>query len=314
MSPSGSASGTAPARAALAGNPSDGYGGAVLALCLPALRARVRVAPARGWDVRPAAAAPLVRAAAARFGRWHRRDPDAAGPLQARVHTTIPREVGLAGSSAIVVATLRALGALHGAPIGVDELPEVALAAETEELGIAAGLQDRVAQARGGLVFMDFAQDAGRPAVQELAPALLPDLLVAWRASQAAPSGVTHAGLRERAAAEPALVRAAMARLAAHARAGRDALRAGDAAALRAAMDGSLDERASLVELDPRHVAMVEAFRACGGSANYTGSGGAVVGVVPDPRRRADVLARLAALGCGTLQVAPGEPDRRESR
>ncbi|CAA9501537.1 MAG: hypothetical protein AVDCRST_MAG13-2290, partial [uncultured Solirubrobacteraceae bacterium] len=49
MPPSPPAAGMAPARAALAGNPSDGYGGAVLALCLPALAARVEVAPAAAW-------------------------------------------------------------------------------------------------------------------------------------------------------------------------------------------------------------------------------------------------------------------------
>jgi len=37
-----------------------------------------------------------------------------------------------------------------------DRRPALALAVETEDLGIAAGLQDRVAQAYQGLVFMDF--------------------------------------------------------------------------------------------------------------------------------------------------------------
>jgi glycosyltransferase involved in cell wall biosynthesis len=73
-------------------------------------------------------------------------------------------------------------------------------------------------------------------------------------------------------------------------------------------MDGSFDERAGLLELDPSHVAMVEAFRACGGSANYTGSGGAVVGACPDPAGRAELAGALAALGCGTLAVPGGTP------
>ena len=47
MPSSPAAAGVAPARAALAGNPSDGYGGAVLAVCLPALAARVEVDAAR---------------------------------------------------------------------------------------------------------------------------------------------------------------------------------------------------------------------------------------------------------------------------
>lgn len=36
------------------------------------------------------------------------------------------------------------------------EFPSIILSVETDELGIAAGLQDRVIQCYGGLVFMDF--------------------------------------------------------------------------------------------------------------------------------------------------------------
>jgi hypothetical protein len=140
--------------------------------------------------------------------------------------------------------------------------------------------------------------------VDGLDPALLPPLLVAWDPRAAAPSGRTHAGLRARAARDPA-VRAGMARLAGHARAARDALAAGDHGAFAAAVDASFDARAALVDHAPAHLAMIAAVRDGGGAANSTGSGGAVVGVVPDPGRRADVLARLAAQGCGTLQVAP---------
>ena len=39
--------------------------------------------------------------------------------------------------------------------------------------------------------------------------------------------------------------------------------------------------RARLVELDPRHLRMVELARELGAAANYAGSGGAIVGVVP---------------------------------
>jgi len=303
MPPSAQATGMAPARAALAGNPSDGYGGAVLAVCLPALAARVELVRAAAWEVVPADAQELVRAAAARFARV--RGDGEADPLQVRVRTSIPREVGLAGSSAIVVATLRALGVLHGAPLQPDVLAREALAAETEELGLAAGLQDRVAQARGGLVFMDFSRPGGEPAVEALEPASLPPLAVAWHPGAAAPSGRTHAGLRERARRDPSGVRDGMRRLAGHARAARDALAARDHAGFAAAVDASFDERARLVAHAPLHLAMIAAVRDGGGAANSTGSGGAVVGIVADPGCRAGVLARLEALGCGTLRV-PG--------
>jgi glucuronokinase len=91
-----------------------------------------------------------------------------------------------------------------------------------------------------------------------------------------------------------------MARLADHARAAADALRARDHGAFIRALDGSFDERAALMELDPRHVAMVEAARGAGASANYAGSGGAIVGTLPiggvEP-----VAGALCALGCEVI-------------
>jgi hypothetical protein len=59
-------------------------------------------------------------------------------------------QVGLAGSSAIITATVRALLAFHhitAAQLPLDELPTLVLSIETNELGINAGLQDRVIQA-----------------------------------------------------------------------------------------------------------------------------------------------------------------------
>ena len=91
-----------------------------------------------------------------------------------------------------------------------------------------------------------------------------------------------------------------MARLAGHARAARDALRGGDHAAFAAAVDASFDERAALLDLDPRHEAMVHAARAAGASANYAGSGGAIVGTLP-PDGLEPVARALRALGCEVI-------------
>ena len=182
------------------------------------------------------------------------------------------------------------------------------LAVEVEDLGIAAGPQDRYAQAHGGLVLMDFAGPA--PRVERLDPALLPPLYLAWRTDAAETSHTVHGGLRER-ATEPG-VRRAMARLAGHARAARDALLAGDQAGFAAALDGSFDERRSVLDLDPRHAPMVQTARDAGASANYAGSGGAIVGTLPpaglEPVRRA-----LQKLGCEVITPRPGNSPRRET-
>jgi glucuronokinase len=279
------ASGRAFARAALAGNPSDGYGGAVLAVCVPALAAHAEATPAAAATSDPPS--PLVDAAVARFAR---------GTCAVRWHTEVPREVGLAGSSAIVTATVRALCELHGHALAADALAELVLAVEVDDLGIAAGPQDRYAQAHEGLVLMDFG--GSRPRVERIDVGLLPPLYLAWRPDASQTSHAVHGGLRER--ASEAALRAAMGRLADHARAARDALHAGDAAAFAAAVDGSYDERAALIDLDPRHVAMVHAARDAGASANYAGSGGAIVGTLP-PAGAPRLAAALRGLGCEVI-------------
>ncbi len=98
------AAGEADARAALAGNPSDGYGGAVLAVTLPAYTARAEIRSAERLQVDPDS--DLVRAAVRRFARLFAPEAPAAAITWS---TTIPRGVGLGGSSAIVIAVLRAL-------------------------------------------------------------------------------------------------------------------------------------------------------------------------------------------------------------
>ena len=294
------AEGSAHARAALAGNPSDGYGGGVLAVCVRNLAATVELhrAAAGGLHVEPAEAAALVGAAAARHATATGRT---APGLRASVTTTIPREVGLAGSSAIVTATLRALDALLGTRIPLAELPGVALAAEAD-LGIAAGLQDRVAQAHGGLTAMTFGAAGGFTA-RALDPGLLPPLALAWDPRCATPSGVYHADLRARWASGDWQMRDVMSRLAQAAAAAADAVERGDDAALGAAMDESFDLRASLGPLDPRHVALVEAARRHGLPVNSAGSGGAVIAVCPDPEVLSALRADLALDGRRVLAV-----------
>lgn len=71
--------------------------------------------------------------------------------------TTIPRQRGLSGSSAIVVGALNCLIRFYGLEghVPPSDRPGLALRAE-EQLGIAAGWQDRVIQVHGGLLYMDF--------------------------------------------------------------------------------------------------------------------------------------------------------------
>ena len=97
----------APARAALAGNPSDGYGGAVLAVTLDALRATATAGT--GLLASTSTESLLVDATVTRFDREF-----GCAPVPVAFATQIPLTVGLGGSSAIVIAVLRELCAVHG--------------------------------------------------------------------------------------------------------------------------------------------------------------------------------------------------------
>lgn len=292
------ASGSALARAALAGNPSDGYGGATLAVALRNYAAKVELRPSAELRVDPPNL--LIKATVSRFARDH--DPGAAH-VHVRWTTTIPREVGLGGSSAIVTATLRALLGLHALDLPPDRLADAALAVEVAELGIAAGLQDRVAQAYGGLTFMDFA-GRRRPVYESLAPGLLPGLFVAFHPDTGSSSGTVHRELRHRFDRGDPEILAAMAELADQARSARSALAAGDLPGFTQSIDATFDLRRRILPLDPRHVAMVAAARGAGACANYTGSGGAIVGAWgPRPESVRAALRRLGAR-CASAIVA----------
>lgn len=290
--------GVASARAALAGNPSDGYGGAVLAMTLDRFQARATArsttAPVASPD------SELVVAAVRRFARDH--CPQALA-TDVEWETAVPRGVGLGGSSAIVIATLRALCELYDVELPRDSLATLALSVEREELGIAAGLQDRVAQSYGGLTFMDFGPGGGYEALD---PGLLPPLVVAWRGDTSGDSGIVHGHLQERFDSGEAIVVGSMTHLAGLAREARAALVNGDHAGFAACVDASFDARARMIELDDRHVAMIECARACSAGANYTGSGGAIAAVCRDDSHLDDVTAALRQIGCGAVAVPTG--------
>ena len=314
-----------PARTAIAGNPSDGHGGAVVSTVVPAVAATVHVRRSdrfevAGTDLIAASLHELVERVAregcgavqplvpATLVVLHRHLGARMAPHRVDVHSTIPRSVGLAGSSAIVVATIRAMISAHTTePWARSLLAEpallasLALAAEREILGIAAGLQDRVVQTLGGTVAMEFGPESTRTvggfeagAYRRLG-SLPSGLFVAYRAEAAADSGQVHAALDPD---DPA-VRDAMQRAASAARLAVDAIEAGDTAALGAAMDETFDQRASIMSLDAAHVEMIDVARAAGASANYTGSGGAVIVLAADDRAR----TALTGLGCDVLDL-----------
>lgn len=227
----------------------------------------------------------------------------------ARYESNIPRQVGLAGSSAIIVATLRCLMEFYGVELPLEAQPSLAKSVETEELGIAAGLQDRVIQVYEGLVWMDFGPDAMHPVnglscgrYERLDPALLPPIYVAYSADTSEPTELFHNDLRARYdRAEPEVL-AAMKKFAALAAAAKEAIVRRDAAALGALMNENFDTRRSICRLPPGQVAMVEVARSVGASAKFAGSGGAIVGTYSGDAMYRDLVSALGQLGCRVIK------------
>jgi glucuronokinase len=285
------------ARAALAGNPSDGYGGAVVAVPLRELSAVASVEESDTFSVRAPDRA-LNRLLSATADEFEARVvPIDGGTLSAI--TTVPRSVGLAGSSALVVSALRALAAANAHRWDPIDLAETALAVERDRLGIEAGLQDRLVQAVGSTVAMEF-DPVGFRALRS--PIDLP-LFVAWSTSGAEPSNTLHRSLRRRFDAGDEHVRSSMIGLTEQARAAAEAIERGDLRGLATAINRTFELRALMVEVDPTTRALADIGRRAGAAMNSAGSGGSVVGLVPTVDHLARVGEAYESAGFNFLEV-----------
>ena len=221
-----------------------------------------------------------------------------------RYETNIPRQVGLAGSSAIIVATLRALMEFYSVDIPERVQPSLALSVERDELGIAAGLQDRVIQVYGGMVSMDFSKSAmetldelacGR--YERLSLDQIPNLYVAYCSDFGEPTEVFHNNLRARYDMGEKAVVEAMDQFAHFAAEGKQALVENDLPRLAQLIDANYDLRASICQLPRNHDRMIQTARSAGASAKFAGSGGAIIGTYPDEDGWRRLKSQLESIG-----------------
>lgn len=322
------------ARAGLVGNPSDGYFGKTISFTLKNFwaevvlyewedveivlsqedRSRFRSVKELAQDVRLHGyygGVRLVKATIKRFVEFCERNQLKLHDrnFSVRYQSNIPRQVGLAGSSAIIVATLRALMDFYGVEIPKQVQPSLVLSVETGELGIAAGLQDRVIQVYGGLVYMNFAKDRMTEQMglqcgvyEPLDPALLPPIYVAYSAEDSEPTEVVHNPLRARfQAGDPAVV-AAMLKFAELAALAREAILQRNTARLATLMDENFNTRRSICQLAAKHIEMIEVARRAGASAKFAGSGGAIVGTYSDEAMFERLKSDLNAIGCQVIK------------
>ncbi|MBI5381759.1 MAG: GHMP kinase [Opitutae bacterium] len=203
-----------------------------------------------------------------------------------RYRSDIPNRVGLAGSSAIITACARALMGFYNVTISRHSLANLVLSVENVELGIPAGLQDRVAQSYQGLVYMDFdraiMEARGYGAYEILDVALLPPLYVAFRDDLSEGTEVYHNDLRARWNRGDGDVVDAMRYWADLTVKFRAALLRGDRAEMNRIIDANFDKRASLYDVGDGNRDMVATARRQGASAQFAGSGGAIVGLYED--------------------------------
>jgi glucuronokinase len=321
------------ARAALVGNPSDGYQGKTISFIVRNFwaevvlyewdtvdillteedRARFRSVHDLARDVALHGyygGIRLIKATVKRFVDYCR----VAGltlhdrNFSIRYHTTIPRQVGLAGSSAIITATLRCLLDFYEVEIPLEAQPSLVLSVERDELGVAAGLQDRVAQAYEGLVYMDFGREHERVVhglscyrYEPLDAALLPPVYVAYHQGFSEPTEVFHNDLRERFRRGDEEVVGGMRRVADLAAAAREALLGRDGLQLSNLIDLNFDVRRTMCTLPAWQVQMIDVARACGASANFAGSGGAIVGTYERATTLDALRPALDAIGCRVI-------------
>jgi len=199
-----------------------------------------------------------------------------------RYSSDIPLRLGLAGSSAIVTACFKALMAFYGVNIPKPILANLVLSVENKELGISAGLQDRVAQAYETPVYMNFEKKImEKQGFGEYTPIdanLFPNIYIAYRTKLSEGTEVTHNNLRARFNIGEKAVLDAMDEWAGLTLQFLEALKQHDPQRIARLIDRNFDLRRSLVPIEAGNIEMVELARSTGASAKFTGSGGAIIG------------------------------------
>jgi len=318
-------------RAGFLGNPSDGYFGKTIAFAMANFRARVLLFPSARLEIRFSKAdlpvfenlrdlynvtrwrgyyggIRIIQGLIVRFMDYC----SAQGiELEDRNFTieyesSIPQRLGMGGSSAIITAALRALCQYFEVKIPLPIQANLVLETETKELGVPAGLQDRVIQSYEGLVYMDFAKELidkqGYGDYQTLDPALLPNVYVAYRTSLSEGTEVFHNNIRERWRMGDPVILDAMKTWASYAEQGKQAILARDYKTLDYLIDANFDLRAKIYQISEGNLQMVGTARKVGATAKFAGSGGAIVGTYKDDDMYKALTSALDTIGVAVVK------------
>lgn len=310
------------ARAGLLGNPSDGYFGKTISIIVRNFGAHVMLYQTPELTIEPQpedrfvykniyhlidsvnllgyyGGTRLIKAAIKKFLDYCKENSIKLinKNFTIRYHSSIPRQVGLAGSSAIITATMKALMKFFDVQIPVEVLPNVVLSAEVDELGINAGLQDRVIQAYEGCVFMDFDKKimektkAGK--YERLDPKLLPNLYIAYKTELGKVSGKVLSDIRTRFEKGDPVVLDKLAHIADCAEQGKEAILNKDYKKLNGLINSNFDLRKEIMNISASNIELINAARKCGASAKFTGSGGSIIGIYKDDEMLTNLIVEL---------------------
>ncbi len=299
------------ARAGLVGNPSDGYNGKTISLIVKNFAAKILIYQSPKLYIEPQESdsshfqniydlketvsltgynggIPIIKAAIKKFCDYCDENGIrlASKNFTIQYNSNIPRQVGLAGSSAIVIATLRALMQFYDVEIPLEQLPTIALEAEVKELGITAGLQDRVIQSYEGCVYMDFNKEQlekyGYGKYERLPAQKLPQFYIAYKTNLSKVSGKVLNDIKTKYEKGDEQVVNTLKEIAGLAEKGKEAIMNGDFDTLGYLINENFNNRRKIMHISDSNNEMVETARSCGASASFTGSGGAIIGIYKD--------------------------------
>jgi galactokinase/mevalonate kinase-like predicted kinase len=329
---------SAPGRAGIVGNPTDGYGGTVIASSL-AERATVTLTPGSGPGGAPShsAARGIVLEIGGHRAEIRGRDDlvldgsytDIAKavltqfdlsperkPFHLTAETNIPIQAGLSGSTAMLVAILGAVLRWLDINLNRYEIAELARKIEFEVMGVTCGFQDQYMASFGGLNLMDFrGKDPHAPtddpvfATVEPLAAYIPAIpMILANTGVRRLSGSVHKGLRERWIEGDLEVVRGYQRIAALAREAKKAMLSADWACLGQAMNENHAIQRDLGgsgEANERLIAAALDAGAWGAKLAGAGHGGTIAVLHPDPE--AATRAMEAAGATRVLTVTPSE-------
>ncbi len=319
------------ARAGLLGNPSDGYHGKIIAVSIRNFAARVvleesselRFEPCRqdedlfqsGRDLVERinlygyyGGRRLIKAAVKTFFDHcsQKNIPLADKNFTIRYESDIPRQLGLGGSSAIIVAAMRTLLQFFGVEIPIELLPTLVLNAELKELGINAGFMDRVIQVYEGCVYMDLdrtlIEKRGYGDYERLDPHCLPPLYLAYKPDLGKVSGTVLNDIRIAYDREDPSVIGILQKLAALAEEGRKDYLKGDFHRWTSLMNENFDLRSRIMRISESNLEMIRAARRCGAAAKFAGSGGSIIGIFEDETMFERLSRELSRIGAKVIR------------